>query len=298
MYTDQTYMLKYGVKTKRDGGFYVTFEQNLEKYAELTVKVGVNVQPGQTLVVNAPLAADTFVRKLVQKAYEAGATYVHVEWNDEQVTKARFLYAPDESFDYYPLWKAKGYEEMAEDNAAFISITADDPDLLADVDPDKVAKLRKTSATAMRRFQDFIKASKVSWTVVGVPSPAWAQKIFPDETDVDAVQRLWDKIFTIARVDQDDPIQAWNEHTAQLRQKLEYLNTKKYKALHYSAPGTDLTIELPEKHLWLGGTEVTDKGIVTVPNIPTEEVFTLPHKRGVNGTVRQYKAVKLWGEFD
>ncbi|HWO96500.1 MAG TPA: aminopeptidase [Bacillus sp. (in: firmicutes)] len=273
------------------------FQQNLEKYADLAVRVGVNIQKGQTLVINAPLAAAEFVRKAVKKAYEAGAKNVHVEWNDDEVTRTKYELAPDEAFSEYPLWKAKGYEEMAENGAAFLSITASNPDLLKGIDPNRISAANKASGSAMATFRQYIQADKVSWSVIAVPSKEWAKKVFPQAGEEEAVQLLWEAIFNATRINLADPVQAWKEHDENLHTKADYLNSKHYKKLHYKAPGTDLTVELPDKHIWIGAGSVSEKGQPFMANMPTEEVFTLPLKEGVNGTVTSTKPLSYGGNL-
>ncbi|WP_202080907.1 aminopeptidase [Caldalkalibacillus salinus] len=277
--------------------FENTFETNLQKYAELAVKVGVNIQQGQTLVINAPIEASDFVHKVTKTAYQAGAKNVHVEWNDETLTLLKFQHAPDEAFTAFPTWKAKGFEEMAEDDAAFLTIHASNPDLLKEVDPKKVATANKTRAKAMYTFSTYIKSSKVSWSIVSVPTKDWAKKIFPDVSEKARIEKLWQSIFSITRVDQDDPVHAWHQHLETLKSKVEYMNDKKFAKLHYSGPGTDLSIELPQGHVWLGGGEKSQNGVFTVPNMPTEEIFTMPHKDGVNGTVKSTKPLNYSGNL-
>jgi aminopeptidase len=273
------------------------FEDNLEKYAELAVKVGVNIQEGQTLVINAPIAVADFVRKVARRAYTAGAKNVHVEWNDEEVTLIKFEDAPDDAFEEFPTWKAKGYEELAENGAAFLSIVASNPDLLKDVDPERIATANKAAGTAMQTYRKYIQSDKVSWTVLAVPTAEWAAKLFPELNEKKRVDQLWDLIFKATRVDKENPVLEWNEHNERLRNKVDYLNQKKYKKLHYKAPGTDLTIELPEKHIWIGGGGTNEKGTYFVANIPTEEVFTVPHREGVNGVVASSKPLNYGGSL-
>lgn len=262
-----------------------TFEQKLEKYAELGVKIGVNIQPGQTLVVSAPITTADFVRIIAKKAYEAGAKNVHVEWNDEELTRIKFEKAPDEAFKEFPMWKAKGYEEMAEDGAAFLSIISSNPDLLKGIDPLRIATANKTGSKALEKYKNYIMSDKVSWSILAVPSKEWAKKVFPNVEESEQVNKLWEAIFTATRIDQDDPILAWKEHDENLQNRLKLLNERVYKNLHYKGPGTDLTIELPEDHIWLGGGGKNEKGTYFFANMPTEEVFTLPLKTGVNGVV-------------
>lgn len=273
------------------------FQTKLEKYAELAVKVGVNVQQGQTLVVNAPLNAAPFVRLVTRKAYEVGAKNVHVEWTDEEITRIKFDLAPDEAFQEYPMWKAKGYEELAEEGACFLSIKPPNPDLLKGVNPDRIATANKVAGQAMHKYRSYAMSDKISWSVVSVASPEWAEKVFPDLPQEEQTDALWDAIFKATRADLPDPIAAWKEHSAMLDAKADWLNQKRYKALHYKAPGTDLTIELPEGHLWVSGGSVNAQGIPFMANMPTEEVFTTPHRLGINGTVRSTKPLSYGGNL-
>src|SRR5690606_6643455 len=273
------------------------FEQMLDKYADLAVRVGVNVQKGQNLFINAPISAVEYVRKVVRKAYEAGARNVYIEWNDDEITRTRFDLAPDEAFLDYPMWKAKGMEELAEGGAAFLSIISSNPDLLKGVNPDRIANANKTAGQALEKYRNYAQADKVSWSVIAVPSESWAKKVFPDLSSDEQVEKLWDAIFQATRVDVEDPVQAWKEHNATLHAKVEYMNNKKYKKLHYKAPGTDLVVELPENHVWIGGGGENEQKIQFVANMPTEEVFTVPNKEGVNGYVSSTKPLNYGGSL-
>ncbi|WP_377887274.1 aminopeptidase [Alkalihalobacillus sp. R86527] len=272
-----------------------TFHKNLQKYADLAVKVGVNIQEGQTLVVNAPLTSAEFVRKIAESAYDAGAKNVHVEWNDESLTRIKYEKAPDEAFKEFPMWKAKGFEELAENDAAFLSIVSSNPDLLKGIDPERISKASKTAGKALEGYRDYIMSDHNSWSVVAVPSKQWAEKVFPEAPEDKQEELLWEAIFDATRVSKGDPVQAWKEHSANLEQKVDYLNEKHYSKLHYRAPGTDLTIELPEAHQWVGGISENAKGNHFVANMPTEEVFTIPHKQGVNGVVTSTKPLSYGG---
>ena len=271
------------------------FNEKLDKYAELAVRVGINIQPGQTLVIMAPIESADFVRRAAKKAYEAGAKNVHVEWSDEELTLIKFMNAPDEAFKEYPLWKAKGYEEIAKEGAAFLSISASNPDLLKDVDPERVATANKARAQALQEYRKYIQAGKVSWAIVSVPTEEWSAKIFPNLSKEERIESLWENIFKVTRVDTEDPVKAWKEHIENLNNKLNYLNNKKFKKLYYRAEGTDLIIELPEKHIWTGGGLTNEKGVYFVPNMPTEEVFTVPLRTGISGTVRSTKPLNYGG---
>jgi len=271
------------------------FAVKLEKYAALAVEVGVNVQPGQTLVITASLDAAPFVRQAVRKAYAAGARYVHVEWTDDEVTRIRYDMAPADSFKEYPMWRARGWEEMAADGAAFLSLTSSDPDLLKGVDPQRIADARKAAGLALQNYRHYIMADKVSWSVLAVPSPGWAMKVFPDLDAEKAVEALWEAIFAATRVLGEDPVGAWREHLRRLEERAAILNDRKYRLLRFRGPGTDLTVELPPEHLWVSGGSVNEKGIPFVANMPTEEVFTAPLKEGTNGTVRATKPLSYGG---
>lgn len=273
------------------------FQLKLEKYADLAVKVGVNIQKGQTLVINCTLDAAEFVRLVAKKAYEAGAHNVIVNWNDDAITRIKYDLAPDEAFLEYPHWRAKELEELAENNAAFMSIVSSSPDLLRGVNPERISNFQKSASTALKKYRQYSMSDKVSWTVIAVPSPEWAAKIFTDAPKAQQVTMLWEAIFKATRADLDNPIDAWIKHDQSLYEKVNYLNERRFQKLHYKAPGTDLTIELPEKHLWVGAGSSNAKGAEFMANMPTEEVFTVPFKTGVNGTVSSTKPLSYGGNI-
>ncbi|MFC0270789.1 aminopeptidase [Metabacillus herbersteinensis] len=274
-----------------------TFQQNLEKYADLAVRVGVNIQQGQNLVVNAATSSAEFVRLVVKKAYEAGARNVYVEWHDDVVTRTRFELASEESLSDFPEWKARGLETLAETDAAFMSVISSDPDLLRGIDPTRMAASSKASGTALTKYRNYLQADKASWTVIAAASKEWAEKVFPEVAAEQQVNALWEAIFKATRVDQENPVAAWEQHDKSLHSKVEYLNDKKYKKLHYIAPGTDLTVELPETHLWVGAGSENEKGNFFMANMPTEEVFTVPSRNGVNGVVASTKPLSYAGNL-
>ncbi|HET7580291.1 MAG TPA: aminopeptidase [Bacillales bacterium] len=274
-----------------------TFEEKLDKYAELAVKNGINLQKGQTLVITAQISAVSFVRKVTEKAYQAGAKHVYFQWEDDPLALIKLQHAPDESLKEYPMWNAKGLEEMAEDGAAFLNIRTPNLDMFKDVDPEKMAAANKASAEALETYKDYRMKNKVSWSIVAVPSEEWAEKVFPDLASDEAVTKLWETIFRMTRADQEDPVVAWEVHKQQLAEIVRYLNEKSYKKLHYRGPGTDLTIAFPEGYHWTGGGMKNEAGKDFIPNIPTEEVFTLPLKTGVNGTVSSTKPLNYSGNL-
>lgn len=280
------------------GGFCLeNFKKLLDNYADITVNIGLNVQKGQDVMIFAPIESPDFVRKTVRKAYEAGAKNVYVEWSDEAVTRTLFDLAPDEAFESFPEWRANTYRELADGNAAFLYIYSPNPELLKGVNPERVALAQKTAAAANKQFSDDKISAKVSWTIVSVPTDAWSAKIFPDLGEKERMEALWKQIFTITRADRDNPEQAWNEHIQSLTDKLNYFNEKRFRQLHYKAPGTNLTIELPAEHLWVGGGMTNGKGTPFQPNMPTEEIFTMPLKTGVNGTVSSTKPLNYSGNL-
>ncbi len=273
------------------------FEQSLEKYASLAVEVGVNIQPGQTLVVTAPLLAAEFVRKVARRAYALGAKNVHVEWNDDEITRIKYEMAPGEAFREYPMWRAKGWEEMAENHAAFLTITAANPDLLKGIEPQRIQDANKAAGAALQTYRGYAMSDRISWSIVAVPSQAWADKVFPTVAESARVDALWEAIFKATRVDREDPVIAWRTHTDTLDLKANRLNERKYKALRYTAPGTDLTVELPRAHLWVSAGSHNAKNTLFIANMPTEEVFTAPLKTGVNGTVSSTKPLSYAGNL-
>lgn len=273
------------------------FETQLEKYAELVIRVGVNLQPGQVLMVEAPLETAEFTRIVVRKAYEAGAKYVQVNWDDEQVTRIRFESAPEDSFGYYPEWTARMMEQLAEGNGALLNIKVPDPELYKGIDGTKVSTASKAASMARSKFQAYVRNSRFSWCLVKAPTRAWASKVFADLPEEERVPAMWETIFRMNRVDREDPIAAWEEHLETLLRKREVLNGRRYRKLRFKGPGTDLSVELPEGHIWLGGGKANGAGVEFVANMPTEEVFTMPKRTGVNGTVTSTMPLNLNGRL-
>ncbi|PQP81728.1 aminopeptidase [Paenibacillus sp. PCH8] len=274
-----------------------TFETNLQQYAELAVQVGVNVHPGQKLVVNAPISAAHFVRLIVKAAYGKGAQLVKVNWSDEAVTRLHYDLAPDEAFSIEPKWLAAEMTELVEEGAAVLHVIAENPDLLNGVAQERIITSQKVRGKALEKYRSYQMADKFSWSIVAVPSPEWAAKVFPDLPEAQQVDRLWDVIFKTVRIGEQDAVAEWKIHLQNLDSRADLLNNKKYKKLHYTAPGTDLTIELPEGHIWVSGGSVNEQGHVFIANMPTEEVFTAPLKTGVNGTVRSTKPLSYGGNL-
>jgi len=267
----------------------------LERLAETAVKVGLRLQPGQDLYLTAPVAALPLARRIADEAYKAGAGLVTPIFSDEEMALSRFRFAADGSFDRAPGWLYEGVAKAFDANTARLAIVGEDPMLLAEADPAKVARANKANSIAYQPALEKIAGFDINWNIVAYPSASWAKRVFPGEEEDGAVGKLAEAIFAASRVDNDDPIAAWNAHNSILRSRTEWLNGKRFHALHYSGPGTDLTIGLAGGHDWQGGAATAKNGITCNPNIPTEEVFTTPHARRVEGHVISTKPLSYQG---
>jgi aminopeptidase len=277
------------------------FELMLQKYADLTLKVGLNLQPGQRLlIVDLPnhgvsMEAAPFVRKIVDSAYRQGARYVDVMWSDETTRKAHFLYGDKDTFTELPLWMANDLLDHVQSGNPLLTISARDPDLLKGQDSELIGLEQQTRLRTTQPAIAYVERNAINWCVVGASAPGWAAKVFPDLPSDQAVTRLWEAIFHVCLVDQEDPVAAWQAHVRDLTQRRDYLNHKQYASLRYHSPDTDLTIGLPQEHRWASAQMPTEKGILFTANLPTEEVFTLPHREQVNGYARVMKPVSPGG---
>lgn len=270
------------------------FDQLLAKYADVTVQIGLNLRKGQCLLIRAILEDAPFIRKVTESAYKAGARYVDVWWTDEKVSRLFFEYANADTAEFVPEWILSGFEAYSKRGDAFLAILSTDPNLYAGIDPDLVAQARKARAEKvnepLRKYEN-----DSNWCVVATATPSWAKKVFPDLPVDDAQNKLWEEIFAACRVNVSDPVSAWKAHTDKLIKYKEFLKAKCYSALHYKGPGTDLTVGLPKKQNWSGAKESFKNGITGVVNIPTEEVFTAPHKDKVEGVVSASMPLNLLG---
>ncbi len=277
------------------------FQNLLKKYAELAVKVGLNLQPGQKLILQhlrnggVPIETAPFIRELVASAYRAGSPLVDVQWRDDEVNLIRLREAPRDSFGEYASWRAQGVLEVIENGGAMFTISAIDPDLLAGQDPKVLDEQQRTFLENWKPISVHIGKNTMNWTVVSIPVEGWARKIFPDLPPEEQMPALWEAIFKICRVHEDDPVAAWETHLTNLKKRADYLNAKAYRELHYTAPGTDLRIGLPEGHIWRSAGFETRGGIPFTANIPTEEVFTLPDRHHISGTVRSTRPLVYTG---
>lgn len=268
-------------------------EELLKKYADVAVRIGVNVQKGQTLVINSPVECADFARALTKAGYEAGAKEVYVEWNDDTCTRLKYLHASEEVFEDIPQWRVDRELSFARGGAAFLDIYAEDPELFKGVDPKRIAKYSKIASTKLKEVHERTLTNKNAWSIVSIPTKSWAEKVFSEKSSEEAVKDLWYAIFKVARMDKNDPVQEWTDHLNNLNNKSVALNKIQLKKLHYTnSLGTDLWIELPKGHLWMSGSgKVQETGVSFIPNMPTEEVFTVPDKNHVNGVV--YSALPL-----
>ena len=269
--------------------------KKLEKLAMTAVKVGLRLEKGQDLVITAPIGALPLVRLITREAYKAGAGLVSTFYSDEDAILARYEYAPDESFDRASGWLYEGMAKAYEGNAARLAISGDNPIMLAGQDPSKVARANRANSMAYKPALEKISNFEINWNIVSYPNPAWARQVFPGVPEDEAITRLAEAIFAASRVDRDDPVSAWAEHNARLRTKSSWLNGERFSALHFTGPGTDLTVGLADDHEWHGGASTARNGITCNPNIPTEEVFTTPHALRVEGTVSSTKPLSHQG---
>jgi aminopeptidase len=277
-------------------------DQMLRSYGDLVVKVALNLQHGQRLLIIGPIAfggvaleAAPLVRRVAESAYRAGAPLVEALWGDEALQLARFGHAPRDSFEQFSAWLSSALVDHIESGHAILSIYANDPDLLEDAPVDCVGVAQQAAARAVRPFREQISRNATNWAVVAAASPAWAARVFPDLPPDEQMRRLWAAIERLCRLDRPDPIAAWESHLAALAARRDLLNHKRYSALRYSGPGTTLTIGLPEGHVWVSGRSTSRSGIAFAPNLPTEEVFTMPHKERVDGVVRSTKPLSHGG---
>ena len=262
-------------------------EAKFKEYAKLLVEVGVNIQKGQTLVIGSPVDCAWFARLCARAAYAAGCREVVMRWSDDELTREKYLHAEDSVFDSLPAWQAEFDNGYARQGAAFLHISARDPENLVGVDPDRIARSQRSSGEALREYRELTMSNTVPWCIGSIPIPSWARKVFPGCPEDEAVEKLWEAIFQTVRVDGSGAaVDRWREHLAGLKGHMDRLNGLNLESLHYTnSLGTDLTIRLPEGHIWAAGSSATKSGLPFIANMPTEEVFTAPLRNGVDGVV-------------
>jgi aminopeptidase len=267
----------------------------LDKLAEVAIKVGLQLQKGQDLVITAPVAAMPLVRRITRHAYICGAGLVTSFYSDEEATLARYENASDESFDRASDWLYGGMAQAFANGAARLAVSGDNPMLLSGQDPAKVARANRANSLAYKPALEKISNFDINWNIVSYPNPSWAKLVFPNDPEPIAIAKLARAIFAASRVDVEDPIAAWAEHNANLRMRSSWMNGQHFASLHFVGPGTDVTIGLADGHEWHGGASTAKNGITCNPNIPTEEVFTTPHALRVDGYVSSTKPLSHGG---
>ncbi len=261
--------------------------EKLKEYAQLLVRVGLNVRPGQRLIISSPVECAAFARLCAEEAYAAQCREVVMNWTDDAMTRMKYLNAADEIFDDVPLWRRHFFNDHALEGAAYLAISATDPENLKGVDSQRLIRAQRASGKALKDFDRLQMCGGFPWCIASIPIPSWAVRMFPDLDAQEAVSALWDAIFQAVRITGDGrAVERWREHLDTLKKRLDTLNALKLKSLHYkNALGTDLTVELPEGHVWESGEDVTLDGQTYIANIPTEEIFTSPLKTGANGVI-------------
>lgn len=270
----------------------------LDRYAELTIKSGLGLKAGQQLLLTAPLEAVDLVRRITFHAYKAGASLVTSLYTDEQATLMRYEAGHDESFDAAPSWLFNGMAEAFRDgNCARLAIIGEDPALLSAQDPEKLSRANRARSKAYKPVIELITSFATNWCIISAATPSHARNMFPSLPVDQGMQKLWNAIFKCTRADLPDPIAAWDAHNKALHARVKFLNDKRYTALKYKGPGTDFTLGLVDNHVWAGGASMARNGILCNPNIPTEEVFTMPHRERVDGVVRSTKPLSYQGSM-
>lgn len=274
------------------------FNESLKKYAELAVDIGVAVKPGDTVYVQISVDQAQMARLIVEAAYQRGAAEVQVQWFDDVLKRLDMAYMANERLFNIPAFVKGQFDYWVDHQAKRITVVSSDPDNLAGIDSNRIAKYQEAFAKAYKRLMEAISSMSISWTIIGAASPRWAQKVFPDAaTPEEATELLWEAIFKTTRIDQPDPEAAWKAHDQKLREKAAWLNNEQFDQLHYMAPGTDLVVGLPKNHIWEGAGAFNPPGEEFMANMPTEEVFTAPDFRRIDGTVVSTKPLSYGGNI-
>ncbi|MEH7113957.1 aminopeptidase [Neobacillus niacini] len=273
------------------------FEENLQKYARLLVAKGINVQPGDWVKMTITVDQAPLARLVTQEAYALGAEKVIVKWADDEITKLNYIHQPLEVLTNIAEYEIQESEDhVLNHHVSRLSIVSSDPGLLNEVDPAKIAAFQNKAGKAFSAQRIATQNNDLKWTVAAAAGADWAAKVFPDlKTSEEQVDALWDQIFKTCRVYADDPVAAWDEHKKTLNDKAAFLNEIQFDALHYTAPGTDLTLGLPKNHLWCSAEGENPKGEEFIANMPTEEVYTAPDTHRMDGVVRSTKPLSYAG---
>lgn len=269
---------------------------SLEKYADLITRVGLNLHSGDKLSIRLTEDGLPLARLISRKAYQLGVLDVRLEFNDDTMTLDRYLFAQDAAFETFPDYLVTYLDHVFQDNYSVLSLTSPNPDLLKSADPQRIAKWQKVLGNANKSLQHYTMQNEVKWCVIGAACPAWAKAAFPGLPEQEALEKLWQNIFLATRVDQADPVEAWKTHDQALKHRKTFLNEARFEKIHYAGPGTDLDVHLVKNHIWEGGSAVSQKGDVFFPNIPTEEVFSMPDADHVDGTLRATMPLSVRGQ--
>ncbi|MEG0256286.1 MAG: aminopeptidase [Vagococcus sp.] len=272
------------------------FDSLLKKYAKLIVEVGVNVQKSHTVVLQIQVEQAPLARLVVEEAYNLGAKQVIVQWTDDVVSRQMFINADQEIIENVPQYKIDEMNDWIEKGASRISVVSQDPDAFSGVDNERLSTYQLAMGKAMMPLRQVTQANKVSWVVVAAAGSKWAEKVFPElSSNEEQVDALWEAIFKTTRIYEEDPVAAWHAHDKLLEEKSAELNAEQFDALHYTAPGTDLIIGLPENHHWEGAGSMNARGERFMANMPTEEVFTAPDNRRIDGVIVSTKPLSYSG---
>lgn len=276
----------------------LTFHEKLDNLVTLALRVGVNLQPGQRLLLAGPVAAVELLRRIAKQAYELGAPSISVEFIDEQMGLIRALHAHENTLEEVDNERLAMVKAKLERGDAYLRVIGNNPDLMSVADPKRVGRMAKAQGAAYRPVGNLVQRAHMPWTIVPHAVPAWAAKVFPDLPEEEAMARLWDAIFACTRADLAEPVAAWHAHLMDLSRATGFLNAGGFRALHLRTPGTDLRLGLATSHVWeSGGSEAIVNGAKFVANMPTEEVFTAPHARDVTGTLRATKPLSYQGQL-
>ncbi|MCF6514584.1 aminopeptidase [Lactobacillus sp. S2-2] len=273
------------------------FDETLKKYAELTIKTGVNLQKGQEVVLYISVTQQKLAHLIIKEAYKAGASNVMVKWDDVFTAKQFLENADEKHLTEVPNFKVEEANYIADNRVVRISVLSEDPAAFAGVDEERIAKKQASSGKALRAVRLATQNNDLSWTIIGAADYAWAKQVFPDLDKEEALDALWKEIFKTARVDNDDPIAEWERHAKTLQDKAEWLNQEQFSALKYKSPRTDLTIGLPKNHVWAGAGSTSADGVFFMPNMPTEEVFTSADNTRIDGYVTSTKPLSYSGSI-
>ena len=290
----------HAVFARQKGTFVENFNELLKKYADFIVRVGVNPQPGQTLIINCSLEAAPLARLCVRSAYEAGARDVQVNWKDNTVSRTQMELGSEEALCDNKPWQLRRYLDYAESEGGVcvLHLIADDPEVYAGLDGAKISRVNAAARKFMAPWREYTMNDKVQWSIAAMPSAPWAKKMFPELDTAAAIEKLWQLIFDVCRVTGGDPVNEWKAHLDRLMTLRDKMNAFDLESVHFkSSNGTDLTVGLADKASWESAGSKNEKGVDFLPNIPTEEVFTAPHKNKVDGIVYGTKPYVFNGQL-